>query len=93
MGWESRPRLRSRHEFPVDLDTYEPLSGAIEKLSESLTAYDRGYFAVIGPPGSGKSTLLSQVLSSRGDRIVRLLRLRSRHSASANTSIRPWIPS
>ena len=71
MGWENRPRLRSRHESPVDLDTYEPLSGAIEQLSESITAYDRGYFAVIGPPGSGKSTLLSQVLSSRGDRIVR----------------------
>ncbi len=71
MHWENRPRLRSRHEFPVDLDTYEPLADAIDQLSQSITRHDRGYFAVIGPPGSGKSTLLSQSLSGSTDRIVR----------------------
>ena len=71
MGWQSRPRLRSRHEFPVDLDTYQPLAAAIEKLNDSIVRHDGGYVGVIGPPGSGKSTLLSQTLTSIGDRVVR----------------------
>ncbi|MDE0294246.1 MAG: ATP-binding protein [Bryobacterales bacterium] len=71
MGWQDRPRLRSRHEFPIDLDTYEPLSDAIEQLKGSIACHDRGYFAVIGPPGCGKSTLLSQALSGSADRVLR----------------------
>ncbi len=71
MGWTGRPLLRSRHEFPVDLDTYAPLDNAIDELNAQLSRVSQGYIAVIGPPGSGKSTLLSQSLSGRGDRIVR----------------------
>lgn len=36
MGWEDRPRLRSRHEFPVDLDSYSPLDAAIRELHQLL---------------------------------------------------------
>ena len=71
MGWQNRPRLQSRHEFPIDLDTYEPLSGAIERLKKAIACHNRGYLAVIGPPGCGKSTLLSQALSGSADRILR----------------------
>ena len=71
VGWENRPRLHSRHEFPVNLDTYQPLSAAIEQLQESLARHDKGYVAVVGPPGAGKSTLLSQALTGSVDRIVR----------------------
>ena len=71
VGWQARPRLQSRHEFPVNLDTYHPLAVAIQKLQESLAGANKGYIAVIGPPGSGKSTLLSQALSGCADRIVR----------------------
>lgn len=71
MGWEDRPRLRSRHEFPVDLDSYSPLDAAIRELHQQLADRSRGYIAVIGPPGSGKSTLLSRALVGQHDRIVR----------------------
>jgi hypothetical protein len=71
MGWRDRPRLQSRHEFPVDLDTYEPLESAIEGVNGLLAGRNRGYIALIGPPGSGKSTLLSQALSGTSDRVVR----------------------
>ena len=71
VGWENRPRLHSRHEFPVNLDTYQPLTAAIEQLQELLARHDNGYVAVIGPPGAGKSTLLSQALTGSVDRVVR----------------------
>ena len=71
VGWENRPRLHSRHEFPVNLDTYQPLTAAIQELQESLGRHDNGYVAVIGPPGAGKSTLLSQALTGSVDRVVR----------------------
>jgi hypothetical protein len=71
VGWTDRPRLRSRHEFPVDLDTYAPLGAAIKELDAQLTRHDRGYIAVVGPIGAGKSTLLSQALTGRTDRIIR----------------------
>ena len=70
-GWEDRPHLYNRHEFPVDLDTYQPLTGAIEQLLKTLECHDDGYLALIGPPGSGKSTLLSRALSGSADRVVR----------------------
>ena len=63
MGWSDRHRLHSRHEFPVDLDTYAPLTDAIRELQDLLAEYPTGYLGVVGPPGSGKSTLLSQALS------------------------------
>ncbi len=71
MGWSGRPLLHSRHEFPVDLDAYAPLTDAIEELNESIARYDSGYVAVIGPPGAGKSTLLSQALTGSPDRCIR----------------------
>ena len=36
MCWENRPRLHSHHEFPIDLDTYEPLTDAIKHLRDSI---------------------------------------------------------
>ncbi len=71
MGWQDRPRLRSSHGFPVDLDTYAPLVEAIEELGGLLARYDKGYVAVVGPPGSGKSTLLGQTLTGSADRVIR----------------------
>ncbi len=71
MGWTARATLHSRHEFPIDLDTYAPLEQAIEALHALLSRFDNGYAAVLGPPGAGKSTLLSQALSGRRDRVVR----------------------
>ena len=71
VGWEHRPRLHNRHEFPVDLDTYQPLNDAVEQLKASIARHDSGYVAVIGPPGAGKSTLLSQALTGSPDRILR----------------------
>ena len=71
VGWEHRPRLHSRHEFPVDLDTYQPLTDAVEQLKASIARHDSGYVAVIGPPGAGKSTLLSQALTGSTDRVLR----------------------
>ena len=71
MGWTNRHRLQSRHEFPIDVDTYQPLMDAIQQLKQSVERHDSGYLAVIGPPGAGKSTLLSQALSGSTHRIVR----------------------
>ena len=71
IGWADRPVLRSRHEFPVDFDTYAPLTDAIDELNGLVACYSSGYVAVVGPPGAGKSTLLSQALTGSSDRIVR----------------------
>ena len=71
MGWRGRTLLHSRHEFPVDLDTYAPLTDAIASLNDLIGHHDSGYVAVLGPPGSGKSTLLSQALTGSVDRVVR----------------------
>ena len=70
VGWTGRTTLQSPHEFPVDLETYSPLTAAIDELNEVLVANDRGYVALIGPPGSGKSTLLSQALTGIRDRVI-----------------------
>jgi hypothetical protein len=71
MGWTDRPRLRSVHEFPVDLDTYVPLEAALNQLDAQIAGRNRGYIAIVGPPGSGKSTMISQGLSARPERVVR----------------------
>lgn len=71
VGWTGRPRLRSRHMFPVDFDTYSPLQDAIAALERRLSDHPSGYVALVGPPGAGKSTLLSQALSGRPERVVR----------------------
>ena len=71
MDWSARTRLRRRHEFPVDLDTYAPLTDAVDELRTMLESCDSGYVALVGPPGSGKSTLLSQGLTGSTERVVR----------------------
>lgn len=71
MGWQNRPSLRNRHEFPVDEKTYAPLQAAIDELDGLLAAHDRGYVGVVGPPGAGKSTLLNRALSSSPDHVIR----------------------
>ena len=76
-----RVRLHSRHEFPVDLDTYAPLSEAIDQLNDVAAEHDSGYVPVLGPPGAGKSTLLSQSLTSSTDRVVRYYAYISRTAA------------
>jgi hypothetical protein len=60
VGWDSRLRYRSRHEFPVP-GTYTPNQAAIMSLREALATLEGGYLALIGPAGSGKSTLLSDL--------------------------------
>lgn len=71
MGWTNRLQMRRLHAFPVDLDTYAPLSVAIDELQTMTAGLSQGYIAVIGPPGCGKSTMLSQALTGSKDRIVR----------------------
>ena len=71
LGWQGRLRLHSDHEFPVNLDTYAPLEGAIEELNRLMDTHDSGFIAIVGPPGSGKSTLLTQAITGRTDRVVR----------------------
>src|SRR5437868_13086249 len=71
MQWTDRPRLRSVHEFPVDLDTYVPLEAALRELDKQIASRTRGYIALVGPPGAGKSTLISQGLSGSPERVVR----------------------
>jgi hypothetical protein len=71
MGWEDRKSFRSIHDFPVNQETYSPLTGAIDLLHANIDRIDSGYIAVTGAPGSGKSTLLTQTLSGHADRIVR----------------------
>ena len=49
MGWTERTRLHSRHEFPVDLDTYAPLTEAIDQLNDIVAEHDSGYVSVARP--------------------------------------------
>ena len=71
VGWAGRTTLQSLHRFPVNLDTYAPLTEAIGELNKALNTHDSGYIALTGPPGSGKSTLLSQTLTGTSDRVIR----------------------
>lgn len=64
-------RLHSPHRFPLDLETYVPLSDAIAQLGQLIDERDRGYVAIVGPPGTGKSTLLSQAISGTKHRCIR----------------------
>jgi hypothetical protein len=70
-GWTDRVRLRNNHQFPVDLDTYEPLDAPIAALTDILSTTTRGHIALVGPPGSGKSTLLAQSLMQTNDIVIR----------------------
>lgn len=71
VGWTDRVRLRNNHQFPVDLDTYEPLDAPIAALTDILSTTTKGHIALVGPPGSGKSTLLAQSLMQTDDIVIR----------------------
>ena len=71
MNWTGRIGLRSPHEFPVDLDTHEPLTEAVREAGEAIARQGSGYVAVVGPPGAGKSSLLTQALTGSRDRVLR----------------------
>ena len=70
-GWTGRFDLKLDHCFPVNLDTYAPLTEPLQQLEDLLQRLDSGCIALTGPPGSGKSTLLNQALAASGDRILR----------------------
>src|SRR5439155_9555865 len=70
LRWEQRMSLRSRHEFPVEEQAYEPIVQTVDELNEKLEHLDQGYLAVLGSPGSGKSTLVTTVLRTRAERFV-----------------------
>ena len=84
LGWQYRVGLRSPHEFPVDVDAFTPLEGAVSQLESLLDNYDSGYIAIVGPPGSGKSTLLNQALKGLGDRVIRYFAYVPRSPAPQN---------
>jgi len=71
LGWTDRFKFRSRHEFPVDELTYEPIEGTIHQLENALDSLPGGYIILLGTPGSGKSTLLTQTFRLRQERVIR----------------------
>lgn len=70
-GWTGRFDLKLDHYFPVNLDTYAPLTEPLQQLERLLQRLDSGCIALTGPPGSGKSTLLSQALAIGSDTVLR----------------------
>ncbi len=70
LGWQDRFASRSRHDFPVDLELYQPVSATVEQLDQALGRLPGGYIAVLGGPGTGKSTLLTQTLRGRSERVI-----------------------
>ena len=70
-GWTGRFDIKLNHYFPVNLDTYAPLTEPLQRLDGLLQRLDSGCIALTGPPGSGKSTLLSQALAMDSDRVMR----------------------
>jgi hypothetical protein len=71
LGWADRFKFRSRHEFPVDELTYEPIEDTIHQLENALDSLPGGYIILLGTPGSGKSTLLTQTFRLRQERVIR----------------------
>jgi hypothetical protein len=66
-----RVEFRSRHEFPLDEERYEPIAASVAAFHNVLDSNNRGYVGVIGSPGSGKSSLLTHSLRSRTERVIR----------------------
>lgn len=72
LGWRERVEFRSRHEFPVEQNLYNPITTTVQQLEEAIHALPGGYIILLGSPGSGKSTLLTQTLRYRqSERIIR----------------------
>jgi hypothetical protein len=70
LGWEGRFKPRTRHWFPVDDLSYEPIQPTVSRVQDTLDRVVGGYAALLGPPGSGKSTLLTKTLQARRERLV-----------------------
>ena len=71
LGWQGRFEFRSRHDFPIPLELYEPIASTQGRLEQALDTLTKGYVGVLGSPGSGKSTLLTEVVRQRSERVVR----------------------
>lgn len=71
LGWSSRYEFRNKHEFPIDLTTYQPINESLNHLEHTLKSHRKGYVCVLGSPGSGKSTLLTETLRVRSERIIK----------------------
>ena len=93
MGWRGRPRLQSRHEFPVDLDTYQPLTVAISQLKRAVARHNSGYAAVIGTSWRRQIHPAESGLDGKCRAGCPLLRLRPGDGASANAPDRSGVSS
>jgi len=71
LGWTERFEYRSRHEFPVDARTYQPIRSSVRFFQNRLEQISGGYVAVLGTPGSGKSTLVTHTLAASSYQVVR----------------------
>jgi hypothetical protein len=71
VGWSERVEFRSRHEFPIDDQRYEPIASTATEFNAALNSTSRGYLGVLGSPGSGKSSLLTHSLRLRPERVIR----------------------
>lgn len=71
LGWSDLFRLTRKHEFPVDDETYRPITDTAAAINNAITCLAGGYLVVLGSPGSGKSTLLTHLLRYRPERVVR----------------------
>jgi len=60
LGWTERFKLRSTHQLPLE-SFYIPLNTKINELKEKLSAINKGYIAILGPPGIGKSSFISHL--------------------------------
>lgn len=60
LGWTDRFKLRSTQQLPLE-SFYIPLNTEINELKEKLSAINKGYIAILGPPGIGKSSFISYI--------------------------------
>ena len=70
LGWTSRFKFRSRHDYPLP-SLYSPIGTTFDLLQKAVADFQSGYLALVGSPGSGKSTLLSHALEDSGHRVIR----------------------
>ena len=58
LGWTDRFKLRSTQQILLER-FYIPLNTKINEIKEKLSAINKGYIAILGPPGIGKSSFIS----------------------------------